>query len=525
MHLRRFFNDYKIYKMKIYISIFSIFLGYASANAQDITDALRYSQTELNGTARFSALSGAFGALGGDLSAVTVNPASSVVFANNQVAVSLSNYGVKNESNYFGSKNTNRFNNLDFNQAGGVLVFENNNSSSSWKKFAVSINYDNLTNFDNNLFANGINNHRSIGDYFLEYANMGGGISITNLQIQPNSSLSETYTNFRYFEDQQAFLGFQAYIIDAASDYNETSNRKYVSLVPSGGGYYQENSITNRGYNGKLAFNASAQYADKLLIGINLNSHFTDYTRNSSFYESNQNNNTTNNLVKEVYFNNTLHTYGSGFSFQLGVIYKFTPEFRAGITYESPTWMRLNDELTQSLKAISGSINGNLTPDIADPNVTLIYKPYTLSTPDKWTFSGAYVFGKEGFISVDYSTKNYGSIDFSPSNDFKSLNNAIPEILTRANEFRLGIERKIKEWSLRGGYRFESSPYKDKNIMGDLTGFSAGIGYNWGETKLDFAYSTAKRTYSERMFNTGLTDAASVTKVNSNITVTLAFEL
>ena len=63
MHLRRFFNDYKIYKMKKYISIFSILLGYAPANAQDITDALRYSQTELNGTARFSALSGAFGAL------------------------------------------------------------------------------------------------------------------------------------------------------------------------------------------------------------------------------------------------------------------------------------------------------------------------------------------------------------------------------------------------------------------------------------------------------------------------------
>ena len=32
--------------------------------AQDISDALRYSQDEIQGTARFRALSGAFGALG-----------------------------------------------------------------------------------------------------------------------------------------------------------------------------------------------------------------------------------------------------------------------------------------------------------------------------------------------------------------------------------------------------------------------------------------------------------------------------
>ena len=60
----------------IFIGIFATSL----INAQDISDAIRYSQNEVQGTARFRALSGAFGALGGDMSAVNINPASSAVF-------------------------------------------------------------------------------------------------------------------------------------------------------------------------------------------------------------------------------------------------------------------------------------------------------------------------------------------------------------------------------------------------------------------------------------------------------------
>jgi len=60
----------------LFIGIFSMSFMYG----QDISDALRYSQDEIQGSARFRALSGAFGALGGDLSAVSLNPAGSASF-------------------------------------------------------------------------------------------------------------------------------------------------------------------------------------------------------------------------------------------------------------------------------------------------------------------------------------------------------------------------------------------------------------------------------------------------------------
>jgi len=95
-----------------------------SAKAQEISDALRYSVDNLNGTARYRSMSGAFGALGGDLSAINVNPAGSAVFNNNQLGLTISNYSTKNNSNYFGTQTSDSENSFDLNQAGGVLYLK-----------------------------------------------------------------------------------------------------------------------------------------------------------------------------------------------------------------------------------------------------------------------------------------------------------------------------------------------------------------------------------------------------------------
>jgi hypothetical protein len=57
---------------------FSCGFTFSAAQSQEITDALRYSQDNLNGTARFRAM-GCIGALGGDLSSLNVNPAGSAI--------------------------------------------------------------------------------------------------------------------------------------------------------------------------------------------------------------------------------------------------------------------------------------------------------------------------------------------------------------------------------------------------------------------------------------------------------------
>jgi len=401
------------------------------------------------------------------------------------------------------------------NQAGGVFVFKDQNSNNDWKKFSVAINYENTNNFNNSLFSAGTNPTNSVADYFLSYAN---GVPLNVLE------------NFSYGElnhgEQQAFLGYQGYIINPV-DGNNPNNTLYTSNVRSGGNYYQENSVYTKGYNGKLSFNAATSYKDKLYLGINLNSHFTDYTQSSSFYEDNNNPLDSNDRVNRLQFDNELYTYGTGFSFQLGAIAKVNKEIRLGLAYESPTWYRLKDEFTQRLASVSGNIDGELPKDVVDPQITNYYTPYTLQTPSKFTGSFAYIFGKTGLISIDYTIKDYGNTKFRPENDsyFRDLNSYMSTVLNNTGELRIGAEYKIKEWSLRGGYRFEESPYKNSNTIGDLTGYSGGLGYNFGATKLDLAYSYAQRNSHQGFFNQGFTDGANIDTKNNNVTVTLLFEL
>jgi len=109
--------------MKKHLTFIAAFLC-IMANAQNINDVLRYSKENLQGTARFQAMGGAFGALGGDLSALNVNPAGAAVFNNSLLTLSGTYYNNTNDTRYFGSFNTNTFSNTDLSQVGGVFVFK-----------------------------------------------------------------------------------------------------------------------------------------------------------------------------------------------------------------------------------------------------------------------------------------------------------------------------------------------------------------------------------------------------------------
>ncbi|OCB75466.1 OmpP1/FadL family transporter [Flavobacterium crassostreae] len=495
--------------MKKYILVLLTGFSFTAAQSQEIRDALRYSQDNLNGTARYRAMSGAFGALGADLSSLNVNPAGSAVFINNQVAVTLSNFNTQNNSDYFGSQKTEKNNNLDINQAGGVFVFNNQDKKSDWKKFTFGVNYENANNFKNAVYSEGTNPNNSIDAYFLSFAN---GVPLGVLESNQYRDLVN--------KEQQAFLGYNAYIINPKD--KVVDNTVYESAVQQKANYYQQNAVRTEGYNSKLSFNAATTYKDKLYIGLNLNSHFTDYRRYSSFHEEKKLP-TVVLPIQKVSFDNDLYTYGAGFSFQLGAIAKVTNALRAGLAYESATWYRLNDELTQKITSITESGKQN----VVNPRITNVYAPYKIKTPSKLTGSLAYVFDKKGLVSIDYAIKNYSNTQFKPENDnyFGKLNQSMRTDLANTSEIRVGAEYKIKLLRLRAGYRYEQSPYKDKATIGDLNGYSGGLGYNFGATKVDLSYAYAKRASEEGFFSQGFTDGAKINAVTNTVSLTFLFEL
>lgn len=481
--------------------------------SQGITDAVRYAQDNLNGSARFSAMGGAFGALGGDFSATSVNPAGSVIFMNNQAGITLSSFNIKNKSNYFGTKNNANDNDLDLNQGGIVYIFENDDEDSEWTKFSIAMNYENTNNFDDRSYSSGNNTVNSVANYFLSYANMNGGV--------PLNILDTYYYEQLNYGDQQAFLGYQGYIINPVAD--NPDNTAYVSNVPVGD-YYQQNSYVSAGYNGKASFNFAAQYKDRLYFGLNLNTHFSDYRQSTSFTEINDNSNSQG--VRSIHFDNELRTFGRGFSFQLGVIGKITPELRAGFAYDSPTWYDFFDRVYQYLETSGFNYGNPPNPGIsnASPYSDFVfeYPSYQLTTPAKYAFSAAYVFGKRGLLSIDYSIKDYSRTRYRENdNSFGIVNDGMSDVLTAAGELRIGGELRAKEWSFRGGYRNQQSPYKNSDTIGDLNGFSTGLGYDFGNVNLDLSYTHTERDSQQSFFSQGFTDTAKINSVANNVSVSV----
>ena len=493
-------------------------LSMINAYSQNLTDAIRYSSGETEGTARFKSMSGAFGALGGDLSAVSINPAGSAIFNFSHGAMTVSNQSTSNDV-FYGS-NTQRLKNssFDMNQIGAAFVFNNRDSESLWNKFVVSLFYEQLQNYGNHFFATGTTQN-SIGSYFTDYAN---GLKLSEILALPGENISQAYSGIgsEFGSDhQQAFLGYESFILEPADD-SDDENTAYTSNIADGD-FYQEYSHVSTGYNGKFSANIGFQYDKNIYFGINLNSHFINYERSTYFYEDNTN---TGSTINQVNFDNTLSTTGEGFSLQLGSIVKVSDFLRLGLTYDSPTWLRLREETIQYLYTLEDATN--LEAEV-DPAVFNVFPEYNLRTPGKITGSAAFIIGTTGLISVDYSRKDYSSTKFRSNTgvDFSQQNSRIGNSLKVASTLRIGGELRHKEFSYRGGYKMEQSPYEDTKAYGDLKGFSLGLGYSFGDSRLDLAYENSKRKMDHTFFNAGNLDAARINSTNSNVSLTFSMSL
>jgi len=490
--------------------------SYAQQSLNTADHAVRYTTDNVTGTARFRGLSGAMGAVGGDLSAMSVNPAGSAIFNYNTGTATFSSYNISNESQYFGTKQKKNDNSFDLNQLGAVFVFNNSNEEATINKFTFGFNYENTNSFHNTIYTRGTNPNNSISNYFLNYAN-----GINEGPISQNTLNNAYYEDLNY-NDQQAFLGYNAYLFDPSGNANGPA---YVNNVPATGNYYHENYTTASGYNGKVALNFASQLKKRLYLGINLNVHFTDYIENTRFYEDTGN--FTTGSPQVIRFDNERYTYGGGFSLNVGAIYKITESLRAGVAYESPTWMRLQNEVTQRISSYCPECEAsNPTADtfIFDPNTTMVFDDYTIKTPSKWTASLAYIFGKSGLISADYSIRDYSNTEYK-SSGYGTVNDQLSSSLDVASTFKIGAEYRIQRFMLRGGYRYEQSPYKNGTTIGDLNGASGGVGYSFGTSRLDLAYSWYQRKTQNAMFSTGLTDAPQIKSTFNNISLSYTIDL
>ena len=157
--------------------------------AQTVNDVRYFISSELNGSARYTGMAGAFGALGGDLSAISFNPASGSVFLHSEFGASVNYKNRITESTYFNTTSERESDDIRFDHFGGVFVFNNSNSESPWTRVSVGINFQKIIQYDQKATVNG-NNSNGIDNYFLHYAD---GLEFQNLPLYDEETPNEVY--------------------------------------------------------------------------------------------------------------------------------------------------------------------------------------------------------------------------------------------------------------------------------------------------------------------------------------------
>ena len=172
--------------LNIVLTFLSVFL--VNLYSQNSEDLKRLINTNNLGTARFTSMGGAFIALGGDISSISYNPASSSVFNHANVSFSL-NYSAKNNELLYGES---VFNNtptdFDINQFGVVFTLKEANTEKNWSQISFAFNYNTNNNFKNDFFVNDKSSNQHIGDYFLYYSQ---GLELDNLVLLENETIRD----------------------------------------------------------------------------------------------------------------------------------------------------------------------------------------------------------------------------------------------------------------------------------------------------------------------------------------------
>jgi len=503
--------------MRNLILLLIAFIQTQLAVCQEVNEITTVLADELNGSARYNAMAGAFGALGGDLSAVSLNPAGSSVFLHSEFGGTFSYTNQTIQSSYYGSTISKEDHNSKFNQIGAIIVLNNTDTSSPWTRLSFGINGHTVARFDQQATVLG-RNSKSIDSYFLYYAD---GLPFENLPLYENEEIKDVYRFLgeeKGYAAQQAFLGYQSYIINPFSfDDKETeyfSNLEYGQVD-------HKLDLLSKGVHRKTSLNFSGLYENVLHLGVNLNIHKLEYHSDQSFFESGH---YSDSPVYNIGFENKLSSYVEGVSVQLGAIFRLQ-NLRLGLIYDSPQFLDISEETNQNISSMYVD-QGVIFSEKIDPDITNQYEPYRLILPAKTTLSAAYIFGGKGLLSVDYSVQNAANTSLSRergSGYLDNLTRSLPETFGALQTLKVGGEYRFKDISLRAGVLNRTNPQKKLDVSDQAVTF--GVGFDFGTNSLSLSFVQLNKSRNYSLFSEGLNDSYTLANTFSQVSLSYNVKL
>ena len=335
-----------------------------SSYAQSAYSALTLSENDYEGTARTAAMGNAFTALGGDLGAVSINPASTAVTKHSQLTItpglsiaSTTSAGVSPYENgdlpYF--ERSIRSNNTkpSLPNIGIALNFDTGRKSGI-KNFSAAFVVNKTATYNQNVYASGTNSTTSFMGQMAYEASVNG-YSSSDLGSQDAFD----------FMPWKPVIGYNTGMIDPYDDiYVGATEKVYDNKTAFMAGTVNQAYGRNiRGGKYEYLLNAGMNISDFIYLGVNLSMHSIDYSYSEYFKETAVDPNefkisyvgNDGNEIPELtkYFNkmkyNMSYDYvGVAYSAKFGVIVTPIQGLRLGAAIQTPTITTIEESWTES---------------------------------------------------------------------------------------------------------------------------------------------------------------------------------
>ncbi len=480
--------------------------------AQTEFDALRYLQPDISGTARYSSMAGAFGALGADASAIKDNPAGLGIYRSSELSATMNVLSQSAQTEWNRNQVTDGLFKAGFNQLSYITSKTPTSRFSQSTKLVRSnwaFSYHRVKDFNRQLRANGGSDVKASATDYMAY--FTGDI--------PGSDLQETTSYDPYNEVSLPWISVAAMNAGLINEYkyDDTGETAYwTTLLEDAETVSPNYFLRESGHMDEYSISWSGNFNNRFFLGLSASLTDISYTLKTDYKEA-------FSVVGSMTMNNFLQSSSTGFGVRIGAIYIPVDNIRLGASLRTPVVYKTNDINYLDLHYNHGGSNYGT---ILTPEGTNDYK---MQSPLVYNLSAAFIQGKKGLISVEYSNStNYSTKMMDLKNNsynFRYENDSIGALFNSQHTLKIGGEYKLTDRiALRAGYAHATAAVKDRiqkemnsnTNRTDIEYFvpkstnyiTGGIGYRVSEWAFDLA--VVNKLYDETFF------AYNTHKVNAN---------
>jgi len=466
-----------------------------TAAAQSEIQALRYSQYNPFGSARYSAQGGAIGALGGDLTSMVTNPAGLGLFRSSEFTVTPSFYWVNTTSDFMGSRTDDSQLKFTLGNVGMVRSMVQKKEKGI-VGVSFGIGYNTLANFNNRTTMRGINDNSSLLDDFTWHAN-----------ADPD--------NLSPFYEQ---LAFDSYLMP----YDEEAGEYWHDMQLDGYGQELVRHSVQSGYIGEYSLSGAFNFSNLLYFGATAGIHALRFSEQIFHTETDYDDHVLD--FDSFEFREFNDTRGWGYTFRFGMIIRPIQLLRVGAAFQLPTYYRLTDQKYTDIYSYWDSGSGIDDTRASSPDGIYDYK---LRTPFRVNANASVILFRMATISagyeyVDYSTSQLDAYDYR----FYDENDRIRQDFRDVHNLKAGVELRMGSFYLRGGSQYLMSPYSDPRNDADSWIYSGGLGIRTGGFYFDVSYSHSSfdEVYGMYAYQPGYNEVSHNQVNGNNLMMTVGFK-